>query len=68
MFNEKVSFNGQKSGPPELKKGAVDFHAMAEYLRSRGGTLGLEIKIHEDGPIGPLLRSREHVLRLRERG
>jgi sugar phosphate isomerase/epimerase len=56
--------SGKKSDHWELGKGEIDFYAMADYLRTYDGIVNIELKIYGDDCIGPILRSREYVLRM----
>ncbi|HUV06235.1 MAG TPA: sugar phosphate isomerase/epimerase family protein [Spirochaetia bacterium] len=60
--------SGKKSDHLGLGKGEIDFYAMADYLRTYDGIINIELKIYGDDYIGPILRSREYVLRLLKRG
>ena len=61
--------SGQRSDHLELGKGSIDFHAVSGFLRSFQGVFNIELKrTHKDNTkeqdAGPLLRSREYLLRL----
>jgi sugar phosphate isomerase/epimerase len=48
----------------ELGTGKIDFPAIAEYLRTFDGMLNIELKVRGEDYGGPILRSREYLLRL----
>jgi sugar phosphate isomerase/epimerase len=56
--------SGQKSDHLELGKGKIDFYAMGDYLKTYDGIINIELKIYGKDYIGPILRSREYLLKL----
>jgi sugar phosphate isomerase/epimerase len=58
--------SGRSSDHLEPGKGTIDFSAMTDDLRSFPGTINIELKICGDDCMGPILRSREYLLRLIE--
>jgi sugar phosphate isomerase/epimerase len=52
----------------ELGTGKIDFPAIADYLRTFDGMLNIELKVSGEDAAGPILRSRDYLLRLLSAG
>ena len=56
--------SNQKSDHFELGQGKINFYAIANYLKRFKGIINIELKIYGKDYAGPILRSREYLLRL----